>query len=159
MRLKSKYLGISIDDLPDTTAAKALTNSEQTIEGAKTFSRAPRISSMPAAWDERNLVPRGLVALAEEYMELNSVKLIPLKVTAESLLLNAFAIPEGVTDIPFYVVYGGKRYTTGGPNPTAKVVEKDCKRYILILTKPVNQGDDCVTFQSYDNWWGIPYMG
>jgi len=159
VRLKSKYLGISIDDLPDTTAAKALTNSEQTIEGAKTFSRAPRISSMSAAWDERNLVPRGLVALAEEYMELNSVKLIPLKVTAESLLLNAFAIPEGVTDIPFYVVYAGKRYATGGPNPTAKVVEKDCKRFIYLMTKPVRMDETCVAYQSYDNWWGIPYAG
>jgi hypothetical protein len=159
VRLKSKYLGISVDDLPDTATAKALTNSEQTIEGAKTFSRAPRISSMPAEWDDRNLVPRALVAQAERYMELNSAKILPLKVTAESLLLNAFAIPEGITDIPFYVVYGGKRYATGGENPTAKVIEHDCKRFIYIMTKPVKLGDDCVAYQSYDNWWGIPYMG
>lgn len=159
MRLKSKYLGISVDDLPDTTTAKALTDSEQVIEGAKTFSRAPSLSSEPATWDDRNLVPRALVALAEEYMELNAVKLIPLKVTAESLLLNAFAIPEGVTDIPFYVVYAGKRYATGGPNQTAKVIEHGCKRFIYIMTKPVRLDDDCVAHQSYDNWWGIPYTG
>lgn len=114
---------------------------------------------MPAEWDERNLVPRGLVALAEKYMELNAAKILSLKVTAESLLLNAFAIPEGVTDIPFYVVYGGKRYTTGGENPTAKVIEKNCKRFIYIMTKPVRLDDDCVAYQSYDNWWGIPYAG
>jgi hypothetical protein len=115
VRLKSKYLGISVDDLPDTTTAKAITDSEQAIEGAKTFSRAPSLSSEPATWDDRDLATRGLVNSAEEYIERNAYTLWIHDENGINLL--EFSIPRDAFKIPVAVVYAGIRIQLPIPNP------------------------------------------
>ena len=115
MRLKSKYLGISVDDLPDTTTAKALTDSEQVIEGAKTFSRAPSLSSEPATWDDRDLATRSLVSVAEEYIGRNAFLLWTH--SEEGINLLEFDIPRDAYKIPVAILYQGVTIPFPIPKP------------------------------------------
>ena len=67
MRLKSKYVDLALDHVPDSDTLKALTPGAQTIAGQVTFSRAPRVSATLIEPDGDNLVTRGQVeAVIEE---------------------------------------------------------------------------------------------
>jgi len=61
VRLKPKFIDLTIDNIPDTEDLKALTTGPQTIAGQVTFSRAPRVLNKPAQNDGRNLVTRKMV--------------------------------------------------------------------------------------------------
>ena len=61
MRLKSKYVDLALDHVPDSDTLKALTPGVQTIAGQVTFSRAPRVSATLIEPDGDNLVTRGQV--------------------------------------------------------------------------------------------------
>ena len=67
MILHPKYLDLTVDDLPDGEYLKAVTDGDQTIESLLTFYRAPRVQSIPATPNPRDLITRGQVrALAEQ---------------------------------------------------------------------------------------------
>ena len=70
MILHPKFLDLTVDDLPDGEYSKAVTDGDQTIESLLTFYRAPRVQSIPATPNPRDLITRGQVrALAEQVIE------------------------------------------------------------------------------------------
>lgn len=69
MRLKTKFLGITLDDVADSEELKALTTGGQVIDGEQSFDRAPRVINIPASPGANDFVTRGQVKeLAEQVM-------------------------------------------------------------------------------------------
>ena len=162
---KKKFVGLTIDDLPDVPVAKALTKTEQEFAATTVFQKAPTIVNSPNQKQERMLATRGMLKLAMTAVASRAYSLIPLEVTAESLLLNAFLVPSEITNIPFfkmgfdyYVPYKDWLYTNKDYPKEYDFIERNNRTYIFFRWfVPLHSGDGIVARQSYDvytsGWW------
>lgn len=110
MRLKSKFLRLSLDDLPDTDEWGALTQGEQYIPGVQVFSRAPQVLALPKAPDPCDFVTRGEVDAAVARTN-TAGRGLNWEYSPNGARLVDYSIPIDGTGIPVLVIDGGEFFT------------------------------------------------
>ena len=142
MRLKPKFIDLTIDNIPDTEDLKALTTGPQTVAGQVTFSRAPRVSVNLIEPDGDNLVTRGQVEAVIEEIKAASAG-IHWEITEDGARI--------ITNPPYV--------STPTPKPTCHIEYRTVQKWVVEISWfcVIFEGDpgELQPGQSYDSERGV----
>jgi hypothetical protein len=142
VRLKPKFIDLTIDNIPDTEDLKALTTGPQTIAGQVTFSRAPRVSVNLIEPDGDNLVTRGQVEAVIEEIKAASAG-IHWEITEDGARI--------ITNPPYV--------STPTPKPTCHIEYRTVQKWVVEISWfcVIFEGDpgELQPGQSYDSERGV----